>query len=436
MGSQNITASWRLTYLLLSIGVAFIGSYLTVSLADMYRLSSSIKPRYLTQDTILVLMAISIGGVGIWTMHFVGMGALVLEDSDGNIVKRQFDITTTVLSLLCAIVLTYAGLYVSSRDRVYSKTREEVFEMLIDDAKGASMAAIRKKSTLIRMALLKGINRIVIGGIAAAAGVCVMHYIGMVAVVSSVTIQWNIGVVFASVVIAIIAACAAFWILFRLLALYPEYESLRIASALIATAAVCGMHYVGMAAATYKLRENGSVDHETLGGETDSETAVMTALGSSMIFSFTVVMVMFSEKRLWLLNFLNANRKVNKLMQHVRNDPKFGKEHFVVEYFCATEKLQIQSSIAEVNGKTSLYQGTFSANTASRSQVKVAPGRENELILTELRNECHDNNDETGTAENTGAVKIAKGVETAAVLTSATTTGNIACHDDAIVDFA
>lgn len=42
-----------------------------------------------------------------------------------------------------------------------------------------------------------------------------------------------------------IAATAAYWILFRLLALYPRMEALRFVSACVAALAVNGMHYTG-----------------------------------------------------------------------------------------------------------------------------------------------------------------------------------------------
>ena len=42
-------------------------------------------------------------------------------------------------------------------------------------------------------------------------------------------INWNEGVVAGSCLIAVIASIAAFWIIFRLLAVYPNFELLRAA---------------------------------------------------------------------------------------------------------------------------------------------------------------------------------------------------------------
>ncbi len=58
-------------------------------------------------------------------------------------------------------------------------------------------------------------------------------------------IVWDEGIIAASILIALVASTAAFWILFRLLSLYPHMEVLRLASAFIMALAVCGMHYTG-----------------------------------------------------------------------------------------------------------------------------------------------------------------------------------------------
>ncbi len=72
-----------------------------------------------------------------------------------------------------------------------------------------------------------------------------MHYLGMWAMSFEGHIVWDEGVIASSIVIALVASTAAFWILFRLLSLYPHMEILRIASSLVMALAVCGMHYTG-----------------------------------------------------------------------------------------------------------------------------------------------------------------------------------------------
>lgn len=59
------------------------------------------------------------------------------------------------------------------------------------------------------------------------------------------SIIWSEGIVAASIIIALVASVAAFWILFRLLSLFPHLEYLRFASAFVMAVAVTGMHFVG-----------------------------------------------------------------------------------------------------------------------------------------------------------------------------------------------
>eukprot|EP01036_Dinobryon_divergens_P059399 gene59399-79259_t len=63
--------------------------------------------------------------------------------------------------------------------------------------------------------------------------------------------EWNGGIIAVSVVIAIAVSTIAFWILFRLLSLYPYMESLRVASAMVMGLAVNSMHYTGLYGAKY-----------------------------------------------------------------------------------------------------------------------------------------------------------------------------------------
>jgi NO-binding membrane sensor protein with MHYT domain len=64
-------------------------------------------------------------------------------------------------------------------------------------------------------------------------------------------IEWNAGAVFSSVLVASVAAVVGYWILFRLISLYPRREILRLISALIIAMAVTAMHFSGAAAATF-----------------------------------------------------------------------------------------------------------------------------------------------------------------------------------------
>ncbi|KAJ0389994.1 hypothetical protein P43SY_010741 [Pythium insidiosum] len=109
-------------------------------------------------------------------------------------------------------------------------------------------------------ALFSRLWRILFGGVFTALGVLGMHYFGMTAQRSNAKMSFDVGIVALSCVIAFVTANAAFWILFRALTFWPNYESLRLGSAFIMGVAVCGTHYSGMGAATYTFSDENYQD--------------------------------------------------------------------------------------------------------------------------------------------------------------------------------
>lgn len=250
----------RVSGVLTSFACAFFGSYAAISLCELLRTNKTMKledPRSFSLNAIF-LISISLTGVGIWCMHFIGMGSFVLEDGSREIVL-DYSLSLTLLSLFAVLVMGMAGVFVASQDCVFSKTKAEIVEMFIADAKSTlSMRDIKnmKPSQMIWIIATNRLQHLIIGGFFTGTGVCVMHYIGMLAVArNDIMMTYDTGIVAASVLIAIIASIAAFWILFRFLSLYPYKESLRFLCATIMAVAVCGMHYTGMKAVTFHLRD-------------------------------------------------------------------------------------------------------------------------------------------------------------------------------------
>lgn len=146
------------------------------------------------------LAAISIGGTGIWVMHFVAMLGFSVEGT-----PIRYDVPQTVLSLLVSITVVAAG--------------------LITAATGSG-----------------GYRRLALGGLLTGCGVAVMHYMGMYAMNMHGHLSYAPATVAASVVIAVVAATAALWF-----ALNVRGPLATTGAALVMGIAVCGMHYTGMA---------------------------------------------------------------------------------------------------------------------------------------------------------------------------------------------
>ncbi|MEV0344442.1 MHYT domain-containing protein [Nonomuraea sp. NPDC050680] len=147
----------------------------------------------------LIGAAISIGGTGIWVMHFVGMMGFQVEGT-----QIKYDVPLTVASAIVAIVVVGTGLF------------------LVSYGGGRLLALLG-------------------GGLLTGLGVASMHYLGMYAMNMSAHVSYDRKVVAASVAIAVIAATVALWFTMRV------KRPIWIAgAALVMGVAVSGMHYTGM----------------------------------------------------------------------------------------------------------------------------------------------------------------------------------------------
>ncbi|AIY40377.1 Sensory box/GGDEF family protein [Collimonas arenae] len=194
---QLLTPRYDAALVLLSYLISFWGALLALQCAkSMFRKDGTLDLG------MTVCAAASLGGIGIWSMHFLAMQAYRLA------VPISYDVWLTAASLVAAIVISGIALYLAGSHGKF------------------------KVSGWLAGSLLAGV------------GVCVMHYMGMYAMNLRATMSLNLTTVFISLVIAIVAASAALWLAFNLTQLLH-----RIVAALVMALAVCSMHYVGMFAA-------------------------------------------------------------------------------------------------------------------------------------------------------------------------------------------
>ena len=191
------TYGWAMVCL--SYLTACVGSMLALLCAEhMFRADGRLDL------PVAVSGAVALGGIGIWSMHFIGMIAYRLP------VPIAYNLPLTALSLLAAIVIAGLALYLA----------------------GSGRAKFSKAGWLA-------------GSVLAGIGVCVMHYMGMFAMRMRASMEFNLGMVALSVAIAITAAGVALWLAFHL-----KRRLHQLAAAAVMGLAVCAMHYVGMSAAT------------------------------------------------------------------------------------------------------------------------------------------------------------------------------------------
>lgn len=188
----------------LSIVVAIVASYVALDLASrIVAAQGNRASRYWLFGGALSM------GIGIWSMHFIGMLAFQMP------IPMSYDIPTTLLSLLIAVVVSGFALY-----------------------------------TVMHGVL--STRRLLLGGFLMGIGIACMHYTGMAAMEVSPAIHYDPLLFSLSVVIALVASVVALWIAFQL-----RTETIlsafwkKAGSSLVMGVAITGMHYVGMAAARF-----------------------------------------------------------------------------------------------------------------------------------------------------------------------------------------
>lgn len=250
-----LTTRFAPSYVLLCFFLAFAGCYLVTCLCEQLRLAylhgQEGKPK---AQMLQILTAVCLGGIGKWSMHVIGMASLELHDANGDVIHVQYNLGVSVMSLIVVLVTSTISIMIATKDVMFAKTKEEIVDMFVESAANMSMAEAKNITAkqIIILITTRSLGHLLLGGMVAGSGVAVMHYVGVAAMEFQGEIRWLPGVVATSVLIACVACMAAFWILFRLLSIFPNYESLRLASAFIMSIAVCGVHYIGMMGSTFE----------------------------------------------------------------------------------------------------------------------------------------------------------------------------------------
>jgi diguanylate cyclase len=248
----------------LSLVVAFLASYTAVELSGGLNTLTGAKRRPLW----LAGGAVSMG-VGIWSMHFIGMLAFSLP------VEVGYDLATTTASLFLAIGVSLIALATASRGVLSSA-------------------------------------RLCIAGTVMGIGVAAMHYTGMHAMQMSPGIAYTIWRVALSVGVAIAASMAALWLAFTLRASDVQNVVVkRLGAAFIMALAITGMHYFGMSAADFAA---GSICLSV--GKLDARwLALIVTATSFTVLVGTLALLGFHTSSL-SISLRRANRQLHYLGTH------------------------------------------------------------------------------------------------------------------------
>ena len=185
--------------MMLSYLVSVLGSFTALQLAIAIPAARGLMQRW----SAITYAGAAMGGGAIWAMHFIAMLACQMD------LQVSYDLAITAASAVIGIASCMAGLAIASAG---------VFSW----------------------------GKLVLAGLFMGLGVTGMHYTGMAAMLMPANTHYDMSIVAASALIAVVASIVALWLAFNLRGRWQ-----MLGSALVMGLAVCGMHYTGMQAATF-----------------------------------------------------------------------------------------------------------------------------------------------------------------------------------------
>ncbi|WP_338477179.1 putative bifunctional diguanylate cyclase/phosphodiesterase [Pseudomonas khavaziana] len=264
-----LIGSYSTSLVVISLCVAVLASYTALDLAG----------RIATAKGRAVYLWISGGalamGVGVWSMHFIGMLALRLPFALG------FDLGITALSLLISVLSSGFALWLVSQPRL----------------------------TAWQLAF---------GALVMGAGIASMHYTGMAAMRMTPGIDYDPTLFGASLLIAVMACGAALWIAFNLRRNTPYVRLARGGAAVVMGVAIVGMHYTGMAAARFADGSYCGAALTGLSGKGLDNLVLVTSLAVLVIALLTSLLDARLEARTAVLadSLTLANQELTHLALH------------------------------------------------------------------------------------------------------------------------
>jgi PAS domain S-box-containing protein len=199
---QTLPGSYDYGLVVLSVLIAILASYTALDLAGRVTVSRG------RAGLVWLTGGATSMGIGIWSMHYIGMLAFSLP------VSIQYDWPAVLLALLAGVFASVVSLFVVSRQKM-------------------------------------GPLRALAGSVFMGGAIVALHYIAMNAMRLAAMCRYSPFLVALSVLMAIAGSWTALWLAFFLRDEAPGRWRRKISSALLMGAAIASMHYIAMAAASF-----------------------------------------------------------------------------------------------------------------------------------------------------------------------------------------
>jgi NO-binding membrane sensor protein with MHYT domain len=324
MATETFSLEWNPSVVFVSFGIALLGSGTALNLCEQFRLTSSENcPKLYNKKILGLIWSGAIGGVTMFAVQLIAMRAITVIDLSGNKVELRYRIDLLLVSLVVVMIFCALGILLATKDEIFSINKVEDLEVYIRDSNNQTigeMKSTKNRNSKVFRTLFKGVVVLVRGSIGFAAALIVGSYVAITSlVIDECTIEWNAGPLVGTILMMLIASSICCWILFRLLALYPNYESLRLLCSMMCAAAICGIHYCIIGAAITFVYVPGKTfisPYPSL--LTFSQFEVYQgAVVASLLYSCIVLFIALADARSWFYRLSKSVRAVDEKIMNI-----------------------------------------------------------------------------------------------------------------------
>ena len=347
--------------------VTVLFSFLIASLSGFVAFESAAHTRQSVRPGFWTVIGGFTLGLGIWSMHFVGMLAWKPP------YPLYYSLPRTCWSVMLAVAASMIAMHLSMLP-LETRARNKMLG-----------------------ALLVGL------------GITVMHYLGMSALRFTEPVMWNRGWIAVSVAIAV----GASWVALHLLegtsnASRVTASGMRrqVYASLLVGAAICGMHYAGMEA---MMLPEGSVCLRTAGSSSGPALA-RVGVGNALLLTLCLLIVSYYDKARWAelasearfqaqeaardAERLAAAGKIAALIAHEVNNPLAAVTNllYLIEAGELSEEQQTYLSLAQSEVKRiaeiTTHTLKFYRQQSAPEQTSIGDLFESALVLFQQRMEA------------------------------------------------
>ncbi|RDW60762.1 hypothetical protein BP6252_12145 [Coleophoma cylindrospora] len=253
-----VPKSFNAGYVVLSYVVSYIGAWTTLELIHR---RTAMRGYY--NWFLLAGSSISMGGIAIWCMHFIGNRAIILGNGT-QFIQIAYSAGYTALSFFLPILVLFLAFWaVGSNERV-------------------------------------SLARVGLGGALAGLGIVGMHYLGQ-AGISNYDCIYDIAKVIGAGVIAVVASVGALTVFFIWRSSWETSWWKRAICAVGLAGAVSGMHWLASVGTAYRLK---TVDNSTANNISRNATVIVVIVLSVGACLLLITLTFLAQRR----RALSANR--------------------------------------------------------------------------------------------------------------------------------